>query len=72
MPHQMIPRREPSPMTRHRASLYACNAPLVLRFEPSHRGPWEALLTYRCGGCGRVVDVYGVSAEPFVEQDDGA
>jgi hypothetical protein len=55
----------PHPLARHwTCAPFACNSPLVLRIEQSHRREWESLVVERCAGCGRVVAVQGVLHEP--------
>jgi hypothetical protein len=61
MPRKVIVRREPSDYARHTTRTpFACNAPLVMNFEKSHRGSWESLLVLRCGSCGSIQSVDGV------------
>lgn len=57
---------------------FACNAPLALHVErnPMRAVPGERLITERCQGCGKVVNVWRVLPESVTvnndEQDDCA
>jgi hypothetical protein len=51
---------------------FACNAPLVMRIERSHRSCYEELVVYRCEHCGRVAESVGVIPAETLTTDDGA
>lgn len=70
-------RGQPIYGARHdKCAPFACNAPLLLNIEPSHRSKFESLIVERCQHCGRVAGVNGVLPEPVAvnndDQDDGA
>jgi hypothetical protein len=61
-------------IARHdKCAPFACNGTLALRVEvnPLNCRPDHFLITERCQGCGKVVNVYSVRQEPLpVNNDD--
>lgn len=72
-PRKVIAHRTPSCVTRHTTCApFACVGELHLDVERSHNPYWDALVTYRCTGCGKVVEVFGtLRYQPEQWADDG-
>lgn len=63
----------PHPLARHwTPAPFACDSPLVMRVESSHRREWESLVVERCSYCGRVVSVVPVLYDTVDVEEDGA